>query len=253
MRDPDYAQAVKQQGAARREINQQVGDAEMNGDYLESVRTRYKSMLQLPSWLPFHQTIPQIFAMFLFGICAWRWGLIRDASNHTATLKRLAGIGLAAGLIGNSLLATRAYLPKQPWYHLQQIKAGWFNVHELLMSFADHVGNPALTLFYVAGGLLLLQRSGLVKRLAWLGLVGRLGLTNYLMESVFMAFLFFGYGLGFGNQFGPAVGMGAATLIFAVLVSFSSLWLRSFEMGPAEWAWKSLTYWKRQKLNLRHR
>jgi uncharacterized protein len=73
------------------------------------------------------------------------------------------------------------------------------------------------------------------------------------MESVFMAFLFFGYGLGFGNQFGPTAGMGAATLIFAVLVSFSSLWLRSFEMGPAEWAWKGLTYWKCQKLNLRHR
>jgi uncharacterized protein len=30
----------------------------------------------------------------------------------------------------------------------------------------------------------------------------------------------------------------------------SPLWLRYYRFGPLEWAWRSLTYWKRQPLRL---
>ena len=31
-----------------------------------------------------------------------------------------------------------------------------------------------------------------------------------------------------------------------VQIAFSILWLRRFRFGPLEWAWRSLTYWRRQ-------
>src|SRR5215510_6067831 len=38
----------------------------------------------------------------------------------------------------------------------------------------------------------------------------------------------------------------AAIWVFELVAS--SLWLRRFRMGPLEWCWRSLTYWKRQPL-----
>ena len=34
-------------------------------------------------------------------------------------------------------------------------------------------------------------------------------------------------------------------------MAFSALWLRYFEFGPVEWAWRSLTYWQRQPMRIR--
>jgi uncharacterized protein len=39
--------------------------------------------------------------------------------------------------------------------------------------------------------------------------------------------------------------------VFAVwiaLLIISPLWLGYFRFGPAEWFWRSLTYWKRQPM-----
>jgi uncharacterized protein len=37
-------------------------------------------------------------------------------------------------------------------------------------------------------------------------------------------------------------------LIWGFQLLFSRLWLRAYRFGPAEWLWRSLTYWKRQPL-----
>jgi uncharacterized protein len=38
--------------------------------------------------------------------------------------------------------------------------------------------------------------------------------------------------------------------MWAVNLTLSTLWLRHFRFGPVEWAWRSLTYWKRQPMRL---
>jgi uncharacterized protein len=36
--------------------------------------------------------------------------------------------------------------------------------------------------------------------------------------------------------------------IWIVQMIVSPIWLRHFHFGPAEWAWRSLTYWKKQPM-----
>ena len=36
--------------------------------------------------------------------------------------------------------------------------------------------------------------------------------------------------------------------IFAAQLVISPIWLRHFRFGPAEWAWRSLTYWRMQPM-----
>ena len=40
------------------------------------------------------------------------------------------------------------------------------------------------------------------------------------------------------------------TVVFGLLVVFSTYWMRHFRFGPFEWLWRSLTYWKLQPMRV---
>jgi uncharacterized protein len=75
-----------------------------------------------------------------------------------------------------------------------------------------------------------------------------MALTNYLMQSVICTTLFYGWGFGLFGTLNrtPLAGIVLAIWVFQLL--FSPLWLRFFRFGPAEWLWRSLTYWRLQPL-----
>jgi uncharacterized protein len=79
-----------------------------------------------------------------------------------------------------------------------------------------------------------------------LGAVGQMALTNYFMHTLICTTIF--YGRGFG-QFGRVERVGQIAIVFAiwtVQLVISPLWLRRFQYGPAEWLWRTLTYFQRQ-------
>ena len=55
-----------------------------------------------------------------------------------------------------------------------------------------------------------------------------------------------------GLRTGPArAGLAFFSLalgLFAVQVMYSQWWMARFRFGPAEWLWRSLTYWKLQPM-----
>src|SRR5262249_36504148 len=91
------------------------------------------------------------------------------------------------------------------------------------------------------GLLILWSRSG---RLPWLQArlraVGRMALTNYLMQSVLCGFVFYGYGLGLFGQMGAAAGLLVVFGVWLLGLAWSPIWLKCFQLGPVEWAWRSL-------------
>ncbi len=97
------------------------------------------------------------------------------------------------------------------------------------------------------GAIMLIVQSGaiawLIRRLA---AVGRMALTNYLMHSIVCTTLFYGYGFGL---YGTINRTGLAAIVLAIWtfqLFVSPIWLRYFRFGPAEWLWRSLTYWRVQ-------
>src|SRR3712207_3041142 len=58
------------------------------------------------------------------------------------------------------------------------------------------------------------RRSG--RRLAVLAPVGRMALTNYLLQSVMGVLVFYGYGLGLMGKLGSAAQIGVALALFTV-------------------------------------
>jgi len=76
--------------------------------------------------------------------------------------------------------------------------------------------------------------------------VGRLALTNYLLQSAVLTTLFYGYGLGLYDRVGAAGQVGLALALFGGQAVLSGWWVRRFRFGPTEWLWRSLTYGRRQ-------
>ena len=78
--------------------------------------------------------------------------------------------------------------------------------------------------------------------------VGRTALSNYLLQTILCTTLFNGHGLGWFGSVDRVGQAGVVVAVWAVQLVASPLWLRRFRYGPAEWAWRSLTYGTRLPL-----
>ncbi|GAA0915026.1 DUF418 domain-containing protein [Virgisporangium aurantiacum] len=93
-------------------------------------------------------------------------------------------------------------------------------------------------------GLLLVVRTPIGPAVsAVLSPMGRMALTNYLSATVL--FLVFGPLLGIDSTDDLPMIVALTVAILVLQALWSRWWLRSFRYGPAEWAWRCLTWWRR--------
>ena len=109
-------------------------------------------------------------------------------------------------------------------------------------------GAPAMALFFASTIVLLTQAETWRRRFAPLAAVGRMALSNYLLQSLICTTIFYSYGLALFGKVRPSLGLLLTITIFLIQIPLSVWWLRRFRFGPLEWLWRSLTYWQRQPL-----
>jgi uncharacterized protein len=115
---------------------------------------------------------------------------------------------------------------------------------------ANYWGGIVMSLGWI-GAVMLLVRLGIPRRP--LAAVGRLALTNYLLQTVICTTLFYGHGLGLFGHVERFWQVGIVLAVWVVEVLFSVWWLRYFDFGPVEWAWRCLTYGRRLPLRVQKR
>jgi len=120
----------------------------------------------------------------------------------------------------------------------------------LIGGFVMDIFNAALAFIYVAGIILLFQKEKWQKRLMNFYAVGRMGLTTYLMQTLFGALIFHSYGLGLLGDIGAFYSFLIAIGLFIVQITFAKFWFRHFNFGPVEWIWRNLTYLKIHPMRL---
>lgn len=75
-----------------------------------------------------------------------------------------------------------------------------------------------------------------------LAAVGRMALTNYLLQSVFGLFLFHALGWNLWSELARHQLYLVVLAEWIVVAVFSVWWLGRFRFGPMEWLWRALTY-----------
>jgi uncharacterized protein len=107
------------------------------------------------------------------------------------------------------------------------------------------------SLGYAGGIVALASRRPDQRVVRGLAVVGRTALSNYLLQSVVLGFVFYGGGLGLFTAVTASLVVSLAVPILVLEVGISGAWLRRFTMGPVEWVWRSLAYGERLPLRRR--
>ncbi|MGY8662985.1 DUF418 domain-containing protein [Bradyrhizobium sp. UFLA05-109] len=184
-----------------------------NGSFAEVLALRVQ---ELPAFLPLHLYVfPRTIGLFLVGILCWRGGLFTEATGRCRNLLAIAGFAAAAG----GLLLARLTHP--PAVLASQI---------------------VLASGYAALVIAAEQTSAGARLLRFAEPVGRMAFTNYIVQSVVLGFIFYGYGLGLFGGLGSVAGLLLVVTIYAAQVVVSRLWLTHFAYGPIEWLWRALMY-----------
>jgi len=76
--------------------------------------------------------------------------------------------------------------------------------------------------------------------------MGRMSLTNYLLQSVLLGFIFYGWGLCYFGMTEVTMVIKIAVVIFLVEVLFSQFWFQKYNIGPLERIWRRLSYGRRK-------
>ncbi len=74
--------------------------------------------------------------------------------------------------------------------------------------------------------------------------VGRMALTNYIMQSLIGLIIFSSIGFALYETLSPSETLISALAVFCFQVVFSKIWLTFFKFGPLEWIWRCFTYKK---------
>lgn len=200
------------------------------GSFSEIVNARIKEWTALlPGLLFFY---PAVLGTFLFGMLAARKNLAVSNAANTSFFRRCLPLSLPIGIAGEAVYT----------YASLHADMAMPNGMSVLASFSHAVGAPALTLSYI-GLIMVLFEKG---RLSWLWNalvpVGRMALTNYLMQSLICTSIFLSYGLGMSGKLNTLHGIALVMLIYFLQVIYSRYWISEFRFGPAEWVWRRLTY-----------
>ena len=168
------------------------------------------------------------FTLFVLGLLAIRHGLLEKPLEHVRVIVGAMAFGLASWIAAWTVLQhlPETGVPGADWplaYGLGVLQDQW------------------LCLTYIGAVVLLLAyRPSLVATLAPVGWVGRMALTNYMLQAVVIDALASGYGAHLKLR--PFLYLPSALAFFAVLVVCSGAWLARFRYGPLEWAWRAATY-----------
>lgn len=172
----------------------------------------------------------------LLGMGLMKLGVF-SASRSTRFYAAMAAMGYGIGL------------PLMVFDASQLIEHRFSGMYELHGGMLYNVFGSVIVALGHVGAVMLIIKSGAIEWLTRrLAAVGRMALTNYLTHSIVCTTLFYGYGFGLYATI-PRTGLAAIVLaIWTFQLIASPIWLRHFRYGPAEWLWRSLTYWRVQPL-----
>ena len=200
-----------------------------SGSYRQHVTLRARHFVKrLPDQFGFAHLL---LGMFLLGAWLVRSGVMQPGSAHRPLLRKLACIGLPAG-IGIGLLSSLIATTDVPGAQHN----GFDFARGLLI-----MGNLPACLGYVSMIVLMLHSRSPFVNVGVLAPFGRMALTNYLCQSLLMSSIFLGYGFGYWGV-GRAAQMLVALALCGVQIAYSHWWLARFRYGPAEWLWRAMTY-----------
>jgi uncharacterized protein len=213
---------------SRQMISQEI--AAYQGGWLQQMNHRVPASLAVQTFAFLTSLGWRAGGMMLIGMALFKWRVLTAERSNSFYLKLMAvasGVGfpiVAYGVISN-------------------FAADWSLEYSMFLgSRFNYWGSLFIALAYVSAVMLACRLKRPEKLIHRLAAVGRMALTNYLMQTIICTAIFYGHGLGLFGQLERYEQILVVLAVWLFLLIVSPIWLRFFRFGPAEWLWRSLTY-----------
>jgi len=176
---------------------------------------------------------PKVLSLFIFGFLFYKHKYLNRINSsktyYFALFVIFLSIGILLNLFTENIVNSLANPETNPFY-----TAIYMAVFEIT--------NIFLGLGYILFILILSQIPISKTILNPLKYVGRMALTNYLMQSVIFTTIMYAYGFGYFGSIEPWQLVIFAVAVFSIQTIYSRFWLKKFKFGPMEWIWRKITY-----------
>lgn len=181
-------------------------------------------------WFWENGRITQTLGLFLVGFWAGRKGLFVATEGNLRIWRRVL------------LIAALAFGPLL----LLKVQAAFFSASpngvDLLGRIFGLWANLSMMAIWVSGFVLLFHKTRAGSWLNKLSPVGRMSLTNYLVQSILGASIYYGYGLALYKYSGTTTSLLVGVLLAAFQIVYSTWWFKRYKRGPLEALWHRLTW-----------
>lgn len=174
--------------------------------------------------------------LFILGFIVGRIRLFERMDEFRRRLNRWALVSLV--LLG-LLYVARAYIPTTRW--------GEVSYYSWLGSTTSNLINLLTAYLWVIVVMEAYRFQKVQRAMEPLVSYGRMGLTNYMVQSVAGVFIFSGFGLDW-SSLGVFLSVLVTLSYTGIQIAVSHYWLKSLRYGPMEWLWRTGTYMKWQPL-----
>jgi uncharacterized protein len=169
-------------------------------------------------------------ALFMFGMLLGRKQLFIASDTSTQFWNKALRYSI---LLFIPLFALKTHLPdlisrKATLDRLLVIITSWSNV--------------AFMMLLVSSFVKLYQKVFMNKVLIKLIPFGKMSLTNYIMQSIVGAFIYYKYGLGLFEYTGATYCLLIGISLFLLQLTFCTWWLKTHKQGPLEYLWHKATW-----------
>ena len=213
--------------------------AAYRGGWLEQMRMRVPTALFFETFLLVFFVGWRTGGIVLIGMALhklWVFSAARSRGFYTA----LVAIGALVGI------------PVIMYGVRRNVEAGWDVMYSFYFGGLYNFWASLLVALGWVGLIMLVCKTAVLQPLArLLAAVGRMALTNYLMQTIICTTIFYGHGFGKFGYLERTEQLLVVLAVWAVQLAISPLWLRYFRFGPFEWLWRSLTYLKLQPIRRR--
>lgn len=203
-----------------------------NGSFLDVVKSNFTvGKMAVVSWSWVVGRVYQTAGLFMLGMLIGRRSLFVYSESSIKFWKYALGISIAAFCL---LFFTKPLvIDSLSRPSLKGI------LEPILTSYSNFLFMVVLASAFICGYYLLNAFQRMAKGLSS---IGRMTLTNYVLQSILGTFIYYGFGLSLYKYTGATMSLCIAIALIALQMLFCRWWLKSHKQGPLEALWHKATW-----------
>lgn len=183
-------------------------------------------------WIFNNARYPQLIGLFIVGMLIGRFGIHKSEEKMVRYSKKVLPCSIFFFVVFYMIVLSLPYLGVEGF----ALQVG----NMLFKSYA----NLGMMMIYICGFTLLYYGTRLRRGMDKIAPVGRMSVTNYMIQSIVGVTLFYGFGANLAVQLSFLECLFLGLLIYTIQILYSNWWIKRYYYGPIEWVWRVVTWFK---------